>query len=118
VANEECRGPRSLVSLFGLNHRLDIVLSRALIQRLLEPCQVERTVDERYMGECLRKITDQAAGTRIEFLAQHSDVIAQGQQSVEQATGVRQAIFQDVRIDQPEAAGEERAFARRQAISG
>ncbi len=55
---------------------------------------------------------------RVVFLAQQSDIVAQREQPVEQRPRVRKTVLQDIGIDQPEAAGEEGALPRRQAVIG
>ena len=49
--------------------------------------------------------------------ASKPDVVAARKQTVEQLAGFGIAALQDVIVDQPEAAREKRAFARRQAVA-
>ncbi len=62
------------------------------------------------------KLPTSRFSARVVFLAQQADVVAQRQQPVEQAARILPALLQDIGVDQPEAAGEERALPRRQAV--
>ena len=64
----------------------------------------------------LREIAQHAAAQRIDLLRQQADVIAARQQPIEQLAGVLVPTLQDVIVDQPEAAGEKSALARRQPV--
>ena len=55
---------------------------------------------------------------RIVFLGEQADVVAQREQPLEQAPRVVVAAEQHVVVGQPEAAGEERAFAGGQSVVG
>ena len=68
------------------------------------------------MRKGLREIAGEAFGARIVFLAQQADVVAQADETAKQPLGVVIAVLQHIDVDQPEAAGEERALARRQRI--
>ena len=57
---------------------------RPLLRRLFGAREIECAVDQRDVGEGLRKVADQAAGARIVFLAEQPDIVAQRQQPLEQ----------------------------------
>src|SRR6476659_5301801 len=68
------------------------------------------------MRERLRKIAEVAPARGVVLLGQQTHVIAELEQSFEQTHGVVVAPDQDVRIDEPEAASQERALARFETI--
>jgi hypothetical protein len=43
--------------------------------RPLDACKVDRRVDQTDMAECLRKISKHAAGTRVVFLGEQTEII-------------------------------------------
>jgi hypothetical protein len=70
------------------------------------------------MAVSLRKVAEHAAGQRIDLLREKADVVAAREQAVEEPPGFGVAALQHVIIDEPEAAGEEGAFARGEAVDG
>ena len=73
------------------------------------------------MAECLRKIAEHAARTRVVFLGEQTEIILQRERALEKHARIIETLLQDVIVRQPEAAGEESALAWRQtvdAISG
>src|SRR6185312_6106658 len=68
------------------------------------------------MAECLREIAELTSGPRVVLLGKQTDVVTKREQAVEHRARFRQAALQDEIVDQPEAAGEERALARRQPV--
>ena len=53
---------------------------------------------------------------RIVFFAQQTDLVAKPDEAPKQAFGLVVTLLQNISVDQPEAAGQESAFARRQRI--
>src|SRR5258708_9086619 len=68
------------------------------------------------MAEGLREVALQALGPGLVLLGEQAEVVADGEQALEQLLGVGQPADRDVGVGQPEAAGEERAFARLQTV--
>ena len=68
------------------------------------------------MTEGLREVADQAAGRGVVLLGEQADVVAEGQQPLEQFHGLLVAAHERVVVGEPEAAGEEGAFAGRQPV--
>src|SRR5215211_5470630 len=68
------------------------------------------------MREGLREIADKPARTRIIFLAQEAEIVAEAEQPLEQLLRIVDAAEQHVGVREPKTAGEERALARRQAV--
>ena len=64
----------------------------------------------------MRKIAQHALLPRIVLFGEQSDIVAQGQQSVEQLFRLLHPADQAIGVHQPEAAGEESAFAGGQAV--
>src|ERR1700684_3529722 len=75
-----------------------------------------RRIDERQMRECLGEVAKLTTAVRIVFLRQQPNVVAQRQQALEQSPRLLVPPEQHVIVDQPEAAGEESALPRRQAV--
>jgi hypothetical protein len=73
-------------------------------------------LDEGQVGERLGKVAELHPGLRIVFFAQESEVIAQSEQAIEQCLGFVQLALQCEDLDQPERAGQEDPFTRRQPI--
>ncbi len=96
--------------------RRRVFVVRALMHRLARLRQIIGAVDQREMREGLRKIADQALELRIVFLAQQADIVAKPDQPPKQPLGLVESFLQNVGVDQPEAAGQERALARRQRV--
>src|SRR5579862_4309867 len=64
----------------------------------------------------LRKVAEHATRDGIVLFRQKPDVVATGQEPLEHTLSIFVASLQYVVIDQPEAAGEEGALARRQTV--
>src|SRR5262249_43761165 len=96
--------------------RRSMILLGALMHGLAHARQVIGAVDQGQVRKRLRKIADQALGARIVFLAQQADFVAKSDQPPEQVFGFVEALLQNVNVDQPEAAGQEGALARRQRV--
>src|SRR4051794_26727451 len=80
--------------------------------------ETQRGGEERDMGERLREVAEQLAGMHIDLLGEQSDVVAAANDVVEQRAGFVDAAGQRERFDEPEAAGEKRAFAGWKAVVG
>ena len=68
------------------------------------------------MGERLGEIAQHSPGLRVVFLRQQPHVVGQAEQALEVPPGLVGPALQDEVVDVPEAARQERAFARRQAV--
>src|SRR6516162_3188353 len=66
----------------------------------------------------LRKISEQAAGNRIELFGKQTDVVAARQQTIEQLPRLCITSLHNVVVDKPETAHQKSPFSGRQAISG
>jgi hypothetical protein len=66
----------------------------------------------------LWEISQHAAGQRIDLFREQADVIAARKQTIEQPARLRIAALQNVIVDEPEAAGQERSFTCGQAVAG
>ena len=64
--------------------------------------QIEGGIDQRDMRQRLRKIAQQMAGFGIVLLAQQANVVANGQEALEQSASIILAVYQHVGIHQPE----------------
>ena len=73
-------------------------------------------IDKRDVRESLRKIAGEAFRSRVVFLGQKPDIVAQAGQSFEKPARVGDAAEHQKAIGKPEAAGQKRAFPRRQPI--
>src|SRR3979490_269741 len=89
---------------------------RALLHRFFGAREVERAVDQRDVGKRLWEVSEQALRHRVILLAEQAEVITQRKQPVEKRARIREALLQDIGIDQPEAAGEKHPFPRRKAV--
>src|ERR1044072_6154083 len=85
----------------------------ALLRGFLGARQVERRVDQRDVRERLWEIAEVAVCARAIPFAQEPNIVAQADEAFEQHLGIVAAAKQQVGIGEPEAAGEERAFASR-----
>ena len=74
-------------------------------------------VDQRDMGECLRKISELALQHGIVFLGQQANVVAQIEQPHEEIPRLLMAAGQRKVIRQPKCARQEGSLTRRQAIN-
>ena len=68
------------------------------------------------MRERLRKISQHAMCAGIKFLGEKTNIITKCQEPRIQYFSVTPAALQEVIVNEPKAAGEKRAFARRQAV--
>jgi hypothetical protein len=82
----------------------------------IRPRQIMRRVDQSDVGERLWEIPDLAAGSRIVFLRQQSNIVAQIEKPLEHHARVGIPALQDVVVGEPKAASKESAFIPRQAI--
>src|SRR5262245_14900319 len=64
-------------------------------------------VDQGQVRKSLREVADEPTRARLVLLGQKAEVIAQRQQALEQRFGIAPTANGQIRIDQPEAAGEE-----------
>src|SRR5437868_2214304 len=83
----------------------------------ISPGQVMRGIDQRDMRERLREIAHLPAGSRIVFLRQQSEIVAQIEEPLEQRPRVHIAALQDIIVGEPEAASKERSYIPRQAVN-
>src|SRR5262249_13574296 len=88
----------------------------ALLDREERTRQVEGAVDQADVGEGLWEVADELLRCRVVFLAEKADIVAQAHEALEEFFRVVAASLEDVDVDEPEAAGEEHALARWQAI--
>jgi hypothetical protein len=77
----------------------------------LDTCKVDRRVDQTDMAERRRKIAEHAAGARVVFLGEQTEIILQREQALEKHVRIIETLLQDVIVRQPETAGEESALA-------
>src|SRR5205085_1609539 len=82
----------------------------------ITPRQVMRRIDQSDVRERLREIADLPAGSRVVFLRQQSNIVAQVEKPLEHQPGVGIPALQDVVIGEPEAASEEGPFVAGQAV--
>ena len=74
--------------------------------------------DQGEMGECLREVADLPAAGDVVLLGVQAEVVAQGEEPLEQLPRLGLAAVERERFDQPERAGKELALAARQAVVG
>src|SRR5947207_540959 len=72
--------------------------------------------DEREVGECLREVADLPVAGGVVLLGVQAEVVAQGEEPLEQFPRLGLAAVERERLDQPERAGKELALAARQAV--
>src|SRR5437763_1933285 len=89
---------------------------RALLRGALRAGQVVGGVDQCDVREGLREISDLPTEARVVLLCEKSDIVAQGQQALEQLAGLIDAPLQDVIIGQPKAAGQKGSLSGREAV--
>src|SRR5271165_4042538 len=70
------------------------------------------------MAVGLRKIAEHAAAGGIELLRKQAHVVASAEQPLEESFRVVVPALQDIIVHEPEAARQERALARREAVAG
>lgn len=78
--------------------------------------EVVRRVDERDVGKGLREVADEPPGRDVVLLSQQAHIVAQARKPLEEAPRIVEATEEDIGIRQPESAGQEGAFTRRQAV--
>src|SRR5580698_4102369 len=78
--------------------------------------EVEGGVDHRDVGKSLGEVADEAFELDVVLLGEQAEVVAQGEQAIEEAARVVGAADGFEATDHPETAGEEDAFAGRQAV--
>src|SRR5688572_23152969 len=88
----------------------------ALLGRLGGGAEVQRGVDQRNVGEGLRKVAEETPGDRIVLLGKQADVVGEAEEALEQRARFVHAALQAKVVGEPEAAGEEHALARRQPV--
>src|SRR6266446_2696532 len=82
----------------ALRRTLDGLIAGALLGRLLGARQVEAGVDERHVAEGLRVIALLASQVRLVLLGQQAEVVADGEQALEQLFGVGTAADRDIGV--------------------
>src|SRR5581483_3707681 len=75
----------------------------------------QRGVHHADVGQRLREIAEQRAGLDVDFFGEQADVVAPFEQLFINALCFVDTAAEGERFDQPEAADEERALARREA---
>src|SRR5262245_19128304 len=78
------------------------VTRRTLMSRLARATQIVRGIDERDVRERLREVSDLSPALDVVLLCQQPDVVADGEQPLEQSAGVVDAAHDRVRIREPE----------------
>src|SRR5829696_8377610 len=78
--------------------------------------QVVGRVDEGDVGERLGEVAELAAGRRVELLSQQADVVAEGEEALEDGQRLLTPAHQGQVVGQPEGAGQERPLAGRQPV--
>src|SRR6516164_5488350 len=79
--------------------------------------EVVRRVDQGYVRERLRKVSDEPSRVHVVLLGQQADVVAKVEQPPEQPARILHSAGQHVRVRQPETAREKDAFSRWQSIA-
>src|SRR3546814_918829 len=79
-------------------------------------CEVERGVHQADVAERLREVTELATGHRVVLLGEEPHVVAQGEQPLEQRSGLVDPADEGQRVGHPERAEQEGALAPRQAV--
>jgi hypothetical protein len=79
--------------------------------------EIECAVDQADMAVGLREIAQHPTCAWIELLGQKTDVVAARHEPLEKSPRLRVPSLQDVVIDEPEAAHQECAFARRKTVA-
>src|ERR1700731_4495062 len=78
--------------------------------------QIESGIDKGDVREGLREVPELASEAWIVFLRQKADIVAQGQQALEQFAGLADAPLQDEVVGEPKAAREKHPLAGRQPV--
>src|SRR5215471_7702879 len=96
---------------------LDNAMPGTLLGRLAIVREIARGVDQSKMRKGLWEISDLQTRAWFVLFAEQSDVIAQGEQIMEQAQCVLTATQHEIGIGEPEAARKKDTFACRKAVS-
>jgi hypothetical protein len=99
-----------------LRQRIGVVVAVGSVVGCFFVFEVEGGVDERDVGESLGEVADQAFAVDVVFLGEQAKVVAEGKETVEERAGVAFAADGFEGADHPETAGEESAFAGREAV--
>ena len=75
-----------------------------------------RRIDQSDVRERLREIADLPAGSRVVFLRQQSNIVAEVEKPLEHQPGVAIPALQDVVVCEPKAASKKGALIPRQAV--
>src|SRR5271170_4539477 len=78
--------------------------------------EVVGRIDQRNVGEGLRKISELTSKNRIVLLGQQANVIAQPEQTLEEIPRLLMAAGQRIIVREPERTRHERSLTRRQSI--
>src|SRR5207248_7027097 len=87
-----------------------------VLRRSVGAREIARGVDQRHVGEGLRKIPEEPSMRRIVLLGEQPDVVAERDEPLEDLARLRAAPLQRQVVGEPERAGEECAFAGWQTI--
>ena len=93
-----------------------VVLRAPIFGRPMRLRQISRRVDQPHVRERLRKIADQATRDRVVFLAHQAEIVAQGQQKLEQHACFVMTALERVVVRQPERTGRKRTFTGRHPV--
>src|SRR6185503_10905304 len=86
-------------------------------QMLIRPLPATRSpADQGQVNEPLRKVAEERAGSRIDFLGVEADVVRERYQVVQEPFGLAAPARDRERLGKPERAADERAFALEQAV--
>src|SRR5436190_21138208 len=75
-----------------------------------------RRSDQREVAEGLREVADLTLPLHVVLLCQKAEIVAQGDQSLEQLTRLTDPPVERQRADEPERAGEELSLVARQPV--
>src|SRR5690554_6376583 len=108
---------RSMPAASTMGSMMEVVSTTTEMPSRKQPRMMKNTVRaaSSIQGES-SMVPIQAAKARIVFLRKQADVVAQRQKTLEQRACLRDAPLQGVVVGEPEAAGQEGAFSRRQAV--
>jgi hypothetical protein len=83
----------------------------------ISPCQIVGCVNQSDVRERLREIANLPSGSRVVFLRQQPDIVAQFEKPLEHPPRVGIPALQDVVVGKPKTAGEEGTFVSGQAVN-